>query len=200
MSENFKTAEHSFTGTPQQKEYLTVVRFHEPTQIDFLPKEMLNDFPELNGIIIGYCETFKTVRDNLFTEDFGAIQYLSLNGNKIAKIEANAFQRLPKLKWINLAYNQLRSLPNQIFKNNPELIFIGLDGNTISSITPDFFQNLDKLQRVNFYGNECTKKDFRCYSYSCLVSQEELDSALSTCYSNCLNDHECASESGKLGN
>jgi hypothetical protein len=198
LSENFKTEEHSFSGTPEQKAAVTIVVFYKPSQIDFLPTQILNDFPQLNGIIIAICETFKIIRDNLFTEDFSAIQYLDLYSNKIETIEANAFQHLPKLKWIQLAGNQLRSLPHQIFRTNPELIGIELHGNKINSITPDFFKNLNKLQRVDPNPNPCIKEEFGCYSGSCSVSQEELDIGFSTCYLNFLQGEEFTSESGKV--
>jgi hypothetical protein len=200
LSESFKTVEHSFSGTWVQKSAVSVVRFDKPTQIDFLPKQMLNDFPHLNGIIIADCDTLSIVKNDLFTEDFGAIQYLSLFGNKIETIEADAFQHLPKLKWIAIYQNQLRSLPHQIFKSNPELIMISFHTNQINSITPDFFKNLSKLQHVEFINSPCTKKIFGCISGSCSVSQSELDSGLSSCHNNCLNDVECASKSGKLDN
>jgi hypothetical protein len=106
FSESYKTVEHSFTGTPEEKSAVSVVRFASPTQINFLPKQILNDFPQLNGIIITFCQTFKTIKNDLFTEDLSAIQYLALYYNQIATIEANAFQHLPNLKWINLGHNQ----------------------------------------------------------------------------------------------
>jgi hypothetical protein len=194
FSGSFKTVEHSFTGTPEQKSAVSVIRFASPTQIEFLPKEILNDFPRLNGIIIAICHTLKTIKNGLFTEDFGAIQYLAFYYNKIESVEANAFEHLRKLKWINLGHNKLRSLPHQIFKNNPELTAIFLHGNNINSITPDFFKNLNKLHWVYFESNECTEKEFGCGSVSCLVTQKELDRELATCYSNCLQDRECAAK------
>jgi hypothetical protein len=190
--------EHSFSGTSEQKSAATVVWFKEPSKIDFLPKKIFNDFPQLNGISIEDCQSLKTVNDNLFTKDFGAIQYLDLYSNKIETIEANAFQHLPKLKWISLAENQIRSLPHQIFKNNPELILIFLYNNQINSITPDFFKNLNKLQFGAFGGNQCINMNFGCDSGSCLVIHKKLESDLSTCYNNCLNDVVCAAKSGKL--
>jgi hypothetical protein len=197
LSERHKTEEHSFTGTPEQKAAVTVIHFDNPLQFNFLPNQMLNDFPKLNGMDVSNCNTLKTVKSDLFTEDFGAIQYLYFGENRIATIEANAFQHLPKLKWISLTDNQLRSLPHQIFKNNPELIYIGLGGNKINSITPDFFKNLNKLQFVGLRGNQCIKKDFGCTTGSgCSVSQWELDSDLTACYNNYRNHDRCASKSG----
>jgi hypothetical protein len=199
LSEHYKSVEHSFSGTAAQKSAATTVHFERLSQIDFLPTQMLNYFPQLNGLQIWRCDTFTTIRDNFFTSEFNAIQYLGLSINRIATIEANAFQHLPKLKWIALGSNQLRSLPHQLFKNNPELIAIWLIGNKISSITPDFFRNLNKLLRITLYKNRCIDRDFGCLSGSCSVSHSELDSALSPCYSNCLKV-ECAAKSGNLDN
>jgi hypothetical protein len=199
LSETFKAYDHSFSGTSAQKSAATVVWFDSPPNIDFLPKQILNDFPRLNGIKINGCNTFTIIRNHFFVEDFAMLQHLNIWDNKIETIEANAFQHLTKLKWIALGGNQLRSLPHQIFRNNPEIIFIFLYNNQINSITPDFFQNLSKLQRVDLDGsNQCIDMVFGCHSGSCSVSQSELDSELSTCYNNCLIDGECASKSGKL--
>jgi Leucine-rich repeat (LRR) protein len=199
LSEHYKSVEHTFSGSPEQKSAATVVQFESPSQINFLPKEILNDFPRLNGIMIWSCKTFATIRDNLFSEEFGTIQYLFLRNNKIATIAANAFQHLPKLKWISLSYNQLRSLPHQIFKNNPEMKVIWLHGNNINSITPDFFKNLNKLKYVDFEANECANKEFGCES-GCSVSQSQLVSGFATCFNNCLQDVECAAVTGNLDN
>jgi polyhydroxyalkanoate synthesis regulator phasin len=198
LSEEYKTVAHSFTGTPAEKSAVTAVHFDKSLNIDFLPKEIVSDFPQLNGIIIENCDTFTNVKNELFSEDFGAIQYLDISSNLIETIEVGAFQHLPKLKWIAIESNLIESLPHQIFRNNPEIIFLSFHDNQINSITPDFFKNLNKLQYVTFDENQCTNKEFGCYSGSCLVAQAELDSGLSTCYSNCLSDGECASKSGKL--
>ncbi len=200
LSEHYKTVAHSFSGTAEEKSSVTVVRFETPSQIEFLPTQILNDFPQLNGIMI-ISGTLTNIRENFFGQEFNVIEYLNLASNRIATIEANVFQHLPKLKWISLHSNLLHSLPHQLFKNNPDLIAIWLHRNRMNSITPDFFKNLNKLQIVFFDPNECTSKVFGCYTGSgCSVSQSELDSGLTTCFKNCLDDGECAAKSGKLDN
>ncbi len=199
LSESYKTVDHTFTGTSEQKSVTTAIWFDSPVNINFLPKQIINNFPKFNGLIIQNCRTVTTLNDNLFTRDFKAIKYLNLYNFKI-EIEANAFQHLTKLKWIVLQRNQIQSLPHQLFKNNPKIIFVSLSSNRINSITPDFFKNLNKLQYVHFgTSNECIKKDFGCSTGSCSVAQSELDSELSTCYTSCLNDVE-SGKSGKLDN
>ncbi len=90
--------------------------------------------------------------------------------------------------------NQLRSLPHQIFRNNPELIAIFFHSNQINSITPDFVKNLNKLQWVDFNENQCIDQYFECDFELC----SELDRGLSTCYLHCLQDGECAAKSGQV--
>jgi Leucine-rich repeat (LRR) protein len=193
LSEVYKSVDHSFTGTPEQKSAVTAVYFDKPLNIEFLPKQIVSDFPQLNGISIESCSNFTNIKNELFTEDFGAIQYLFLRYNQIETIGADAFQHLPKLKWIAFDSNQIKSLPHQIFKNNPEIFFLSFYNNQINSITPDFFKNLDKLQSVTFNVNQCANKEFGCYTGSCSVAQSELNNDLSNCYSNCLSDGECTS-------
>jgi hypothetical protein len=200
LSAKYKSDDHSFTGTPEQKSAVTSVNFESPSNIEFLPKEIISDFPKLNGMIITSCTTLTIVRNAFFTKDFGAIEYLYLCNNKIETVEANAFQHLTKLKWIAMHDNQITSLPHQIFRNNPEIIAIFLSSNKINSITPDFSKSLNKLQYVGFGGNQCISKNFGCSSGSCSVTQAELDNGLSTCYTNCRVDIQCASKSEKLEN
>jgi hypothetical protein len=172
LTEEYKTVAHSFTGAPGQKSAVTVVHFDKPLNIDFLPKQIVRDFPQLNEIVIENCDTFTIIKNELFTEDFGAIQYLDIESNQIETIEADAFQHLPKLKWIAFDENQVKSLPHQIFKNNPDLILILFVKNQINSITPDFFKNLNKLQSVDFNENQCANTEFGCYTGSCSVSHQ----------------------------
>jgi hypothetical protein len=199
MSENFREQFHTFSGTSAQKLAATAVYFLSLPNIDFLPKEILTEFPLLNAIMIHNCLTFTTIKNDFFTNNFSSLQYLWLPGNKIATIEANAFQYLVKLRWIRLYGNQIQSLSFQIFQNNPELFYIDLQNNKINAIDLKFFKSLKKLNFVRLTGsNLCISKDFGCASGSCLVTQEDLDKDLATCHSNCLKDLECALTSGKF--
>jgi hypothetical protein len=199
LSESFKAQNHSFSGTPGEKSTVTALNIFKSSKIDFLPKEIFKEFPNLNGLIFENSRNFTVIKNDLFTEDFVVIQYLNLHHNKIQAIEDKAFQHLTKLKWIRLFNNQIKSLPFQIFKDNPELIYVDLRVNKINSITPDFFKNLEKLKFVE-YGrtNPCIDKNFGCSEETCLVSQTDLDRDLSTCFSNCLKDLDCALKSEKF--
>jgi hypothetical protein len=127
LSENLKTVDHTFTGTPAQKSAATVVWFDRPSNIVFLPKQILNNFPQLDGLEISYCDTLTVVKNDLFAKDFRPIQILVLHFNKISTIEADAFEHLTQLKWISLGGNQIQTLPHQLFKNNPDLFVVWLE-------------------------------------------------------------------------
>ncbi len=200
LSGAYKTVHHTFTGTPAQKSAVTVVEFTVPLNIEFLPRQVLSNFHNLNGLVINDSPGWPVVRNDFFPKEFSVIQYLHLANNKIETIEADAFQHLTKLKWLGLGGNLLKSLPFQLFRNNPDLIVIWLNSyNQVNSVTPDFFKNLNKLHYVNFSGNNrCINKVFGCESVSCSVSRFELDASFSTCYSNCFSDGECAAKSEKL--
>ncbi len=182
LSESFKAQSHSFSGTLGEKSTATAIAFSKSWNVDFLPKEILQEFPNLNGLIFEDYTNFTIVKNDLFTEDFIVIQYLNLHFNKIETIEDQAFQHLTKLKWIRLRNNQIQSLPFQIFKDNPELTYIDLRLNKINAITPDFFKNLMKLKFVEFRVNPCVDKNFGCSAETCSVSYTELDRDLSTCF------------------
>lgn len=148
----------SFTNTPVQKSQANVIMFYPGiSSIDFIPNEILKDFPNLNDL--GFSSyNCPVIKKNLFNANFQVIEYLSLLSNKIHMIEANAFENLIKLKWIDLQANQIKTLPFKIFENNPELLHIDFAWNKIASIKPNFFDGLNKLKRVKFINNQCVDK------------------------------------------
>ncbi len=199
LSERFQSQDYSFSGNFAQKLAATNVGFKSSPNVDFIPVEVLTEFPHLNGIEIARSNTFTIIKNGLFTKNFAKLQYLYLGENSIQTIEANAFQYLVSLKWISLHTNQIQSLPFPIFKNNPKLIFISLYGNKINSMNSNIFKNLKKLKFVGLAGgNVCVNKTFGCYSSNCVVSQSDLDRDLATCYSNCKNNMECSLRSGNF--
>ncbi len=197
FSESYQSQYHTFSGTSAQKTATTAVYFLSSSNIDFVPEEVLTQFPHLNAIMIT-SYNLPTVKNDLFSKNFNSLQYLWLPGNKIQIVEANAFQHLIKLKWISFYGNQIESLSLQTFNNNPEIIYIDLRSNKINSINLKFFKNLKNLKYVRFASNVCISKDFGCDSSTCSVSQVDLDKDLATCHSNCVKDMDCVLRSGKI--
>ncbi len=192
LSKSYETQVHLFSGSNSQKSQATVVHFYESPQIDFIPKEILKEFPNLNGLIFDSCNLL-VLKNELFSEDFVVLEYLHLSLNQIAYIEPLAFQNLKNLKWLALLWNKIQSLPFNLFQKNPKLIYLNSADNQINSISPNLLKNLNQLKYVDFWFNQCVSRDFGCET--CSISQSDLDSGLSECFQNCLKDPECVTKS-----
>jgi Leucine-rich repeat (LRR) protein len=175
----FESEKHSFSGSSSEKSATTVFQIHGADPVDFIPLDILTEFPNLNGLVIGHSK-LPTVKTGLFKTELQKIEYLDLGWNNIETIEANAFQNLVKLQWIRLYGNKIRTLSNRVFRNNPDLIYIDLDGNKITSIVSNFFDSLQKLKIVEFKNNVCVQTTVGCET--CLVTQPDLKSKLQSCF------------------
>jgi hypothetical protein len=187
-SEKFETEKHSFSGSSAQKSELKAFQIWHSPQVDFIPLDILTEFPNLNGLGVGDCN-LPTLKSKLFKKELQKIEFLYLDLNKIEVIEAGAFQYLVNLKWIRLRWNKLQSLSDQLFVNNPDLIYIDFFNNEINSIHPNFFDGLQKLKLIDFDYNLCIKSVIGCET--CQITQSELKEKLQECFENCQNDTIC---------
>jgi hypothetical protein len=194
-SASFEKEKHSFSITQYswrsyvQKSEIKAFYIGYSTQVDFIPLDILSEFPNLNGLMIE-GGNLPIVKSGLFKEELQKVEYLDLNGNKIESIEPEAFKFLTKLKWIRLRYNNLQSLPYSLFKNNPDMIYITFQSNKINAIHPNFFDGLQKLKLIDFTENEgCINDKIGCET--CLITQSELRGKLQGCFDNCSNGTTC---------
>jgi hypothetical protein len=192
-STSFEKEKHSFSiiqdyGSVQKSEIKNFFIAYS-TQVDFIPLDILSEFPNLNGLMIEWCN-LPIVKSGLFKEELKKIEFLYLLRNKIESIEPEAFKFLIKLKWIELSQNNLQTLPYRIFRNNPDLFYIDLGSNKINSIHPNFFDGLKKLKLIYFTGNKgCINVHFGCET--CLITQSDLRGKLQGCFDNCSNGTTC---------
>jgi hypothetical protein len=192
LSKSFQTQIHSFSGSSSQKSEATTVLFDGSAQIDFIPKQILKEFPNLNGLIFSHCN-LPVLKNELFSEEFVVLEYLDLKSSQILSIEPFAFEHLKNLKRLSLLWNKIQSLPFNLFQNNPKLIYLNFGANQINSISPNLLKNLNQLKRVDFWHNRCVSREFGCQT--CSISQSDLNSHLSICFQNCLKDPDCATKS-----
>jgi hypothetical protein len=189
---SYESQVRSFTGSTSEKSRATVVYFAGSSQIDFIPKQIPKEFPNLNGLIFDRCN-LTVLKNDLFSAEFVVLEFLNLMSNQIMFIEPFAFKNLKNLKWLRLWGNKIQSLPFNLFQNNPKLIYLDFKVNEINSISPNLLKNLNQLKYVDFLSNRCVRREFGCET--CSVSQSELYSGLSTCFENCLKDTDCATKS-----
>nr|XP_023026272.1 leucine-rich repeat-containing protein 70-like [Leptinotarsa decemlineata] len=70
------------------------------------------------------------------------------------------FHPLPSLKYLNLAYNQIHSLPRKFFENMPNLEELNLEGNDFTVLDPQTQLSIGTLTRLtvlNLANNELTE-------------------------------------------
>jgi hypothetical protein len=188
----FEAEKHSFSGSASEKVETEAIEIHGSPQVDFIPLDILTELPNLTGIHLWSCN-LPTVKSGLFKPDFGKLEYLNLHWCNIETIEPEAFQYLIKLQWVRLCNNKIKSLPDRVFANSPDLIYIDLEENKITSIVPNFFDGLEKLQRIDLGENLCI--DARIGCETCQITQSDLKGKLQACFdicalgTNCHNTH-----------
>jgi hypothetical protein len=115
----------TFTGTPDQKKETNVVHFHQTPILNYIPVEILEEFPKLNGLIISESN-LPTLGDDLFTKQCKNIEYLDLNSSNIYTISGKAFYHLLNQKWISLDFNHIDNLSDKFFEDNTKLEYISI--------------------------------------------------------------------------
>ena len=77
-------------------------------------------------------------------------QYLfSISGCKIKYLDKNAFERMTRLKELNLSHNELRIMPGDL--TMPQLRRLDISDNCLSSM--DFLEKLSSLEELSIEGN-----------------------------------------------
>lgn len=89
-------------------------------------------------------------------KDFTNLEELSLISVGLERIEAGAFERVPKLAHLSLAVNNLTEIKRGIFNTIPRLTVLYLSGNKIQYIEDGAFEQLAYLKSVHLDRNQLT--------------------------------------------
>jgi Leucine-rich repeat (LRR) protein len=183
---SFNTFDNNFTfvGAENKLKETTAVEIRRSPKLDFVPVEISQQFPSLQGLKITHSR-IEILRENLFTREFENITYLDLSSNGIQQV-FSAFKNLPKLRWIILSNNSIESLIHRVFKNNKKLEVIDLQRNNIKILNLKLFLNLAGLQIVNFQDNECANEFLLGDTI-----YEKSRQKLSKCFKSCHDDRKC---------
>jgi len=101
-----------------------------------------------------------------------SIQRLVLKYNRIKTVDA-AFQFYGELKYVDLSYNHLVSIPTRSFEAQRKLVELHLNHNKISSVSNKTFVGLRALTVLSLRGNYLEELPERLFSL--LPQLEELD-------------------------
>ncbi len=195
LSKNYKTESHSFSGSSSQKSGAMGVTFYSSNVVEFIPKEIIHEFPNLVSFVV-WESNAPIIKTDFFSKNFVNLQFLNFWNSKVEFIESEAFSELVNLKQIYVGSNQLKALKFRLFQKNLKLEIVRFESNKIVMMNPNLFEGLENLKFVIFYSNQCVSKRFGCET--CTVSQTELKSGLTTCFNNCADDSECKRKSSPV--
>ncbi|CAL1283226.1 unnamed protein product [Larinioides sclopetarius] len=99
-------------------------------------------------------DSISYIDDRAFTK-FKNLMILSLKRNHISVLKRSMFPNpAPKLTVINLSYNAIDTLPEDMFMNMPGLMSILLAGNNLITVDQKTFSSVwSQLNKINLYDN-----------------------------------------------
>ncbi len=122
-SAKFETEEHSISinifRSSVQKSEIKFFYIFASSQVDFIPLDILSEFPNLNGIIINRCD-LPTVKSGLFKEKLQKFEFLYLAHDSLEAILGR--RKLSKKTEIGDGSGMVPGVPNN-FQSNPVCSF-----------------------------------------------------------------------------
>ncbi|PSN49148.1 hypothetical protein C0J52_14895 [Blattella germanica] len=108
----------------------------------------LDDFEYLNLTWVELSNNSLTFEGQMFPA-VPNLKQLDLQGNRIRYIHPNAFRRLYRLERLNLAFNPMQCIPEDLFRVKT-LLSLNLDDIEIENIDVEMFSYASKLEFVYF--------------------------------------------------
>lgn len=99
------------------------------SDLSYIPKGMLNFFPNLRAIYFQGCG--------------------------IATLNGTELYEYPKLILFALEMSPLDHVPGKFFAENPDMFFVSFNDNQIKTVGPDLLDNMNKLTDLFFDNNTC---------------------------------------------
>lgn len=117
----------------------------------FSSKNIINAFIYLpNAVeILSLNQNSITVLDNNCFSDLTSLVNLTLASNSIHTIYLDSFNKLKKLKHVDLSSNRLEYIDNRIFEENTNLETLDLSGNKFMTLQDQPFIKSSSLQLLN---------------------------------------------------
>jgi hypothetical protein len=189
FSSYFESEKHFFSGTATQKYELKMFQINHTPKIDFIPLDILEQYPNLNGLLFHFTK-IPIIKPGFFKSEFHKIEYLFLRNNDLEIVEPNALENLENLVWISIGWNKLQTLSYKLFDKNPKLNYIDLRHNKINAIQSNFFDGLNNLMMIEFAGNPCNRGG-NAGCPTCRVYQSDINKKFQTCFAACSYNTIC---------
>lgn len=100
------------------------------------------------------CERLPKNFDKVFANIEGIFAF-STGIKTLVKADMEVF---PKLKYLDMGFNKIDTLPSNTFENNPDLEWIDFSDNWLRNIGVNLLTPLSKLNYADFQSNRCVDK------------------------------------------
>lgn len=172
---------HEFSGSSAEKEMVLLVHFTDST-VEFIPANILENFPNLKGIVVENS-TLEELKEGYLFKELGVLKHLQISNN-LKTVQKNALAVMENLESAWFSNNKIEVLPFAIFSHNHRLRFIDFSQNKIKAITPELLKGLTNLQSLDFQQNICVKERTSMPAMKASI--------LFKCYDNCKKNKICA--------
>lgn len=134
--------------------------------VKFLPGNIGEKFPKLEGLAVWDC-ALTVVRERYF-KGLKKLKYLNLAKNEISIVEKDAFRDLASLDYLGLDYNKIQTLDARAFETLINLTNAFLNYNQIKSLNPNIFDKCRKLTWLDLSGSVCINKYYFANSFDAI--------------------------------
>ncbi|CAF0847688.1 unnamed protein product [Didymodactylos carnosus] len=129
-------------------EILTLSQNHFQT----LTNNLLTNLTQLKLFDLSY-NGLQTIDTNIFINQSLTLEKLYLQNNELNSLQLTFLFNLYKLTDINIEFNRITFLPEQIFQYNKQLLYLSLQGNDLTKLSNQSFLGLSNLKYLNLARN-----------------------------------------------
>ncbi|XP_045186423.2 slit homolog 1 protein-like [Mercenaria mercenaria] len=154
--------QRAFSGITDTLEYLDVDNnnLNSVLSIEFLRNE---NWPILSHLNIGYNYNLKDLPSGIFTRT-PTLAYLTCQDIGLTRINKDMFTGLSNLHTLDLAYNEIRTVSAETFKNSPTLVELRLHdqhNNDFIDFQNDAFSGIEtSLEILSLFNNKFNVSQF----------------------------------------
>lgn len=99
-----------------------------------------------------------------FHKYFANLEGIFAHSTGMKTVEKDDLSVFPKLKFLDMSFNKINTLPSNLFEGNPDLEWIDFADNLLRNIGVRLLDSIPKLNYADFQSSRCV--DFRAWDKS----------------------------------
>lgn len=101
-----------------------------------------------------------------FNDNLKNLKWLSLNNNRLKRIQNNTFESLTSLEYLYISNNKIKLIDAAAFKKLPNLYILILINNDLQTLESNTFRDLNSLSRLEISNTKISNIPNECFSGS----------------------------------